>query len=540
VRAHPPLTRAQPVPTVAGYGANVPPPSIRRRVRGATAVGAALAFLAGCSAPVIDGTGSVGAASAPGSPTRSGGSARFGSCTGVDLGSPDVPARFEVQCAHIAVPLDYAHPTGRQISIAVVRVHAIGATPSGSLLTDPGGPGGSGVEFAAGIAGALPTELTDRFDLVGFDPRGVGSSSPIRCESDRSKDALTAAQPDVRTSSGFAAAKRMAQQVAQACTAKYGPALAQYDTVATARDLDRIRQALGDHQLTYLGFSYGTELGAQYAHLFPNRVRALVLDGAVDPLTDDITSFADQLDGFEKAFDEFAAWCAGQNSCRPLGNPRQAVYRLAAEARTHPLHSSAPGETRPVTSSIVDLGVLQALYSQSLWPALGQALLAAQEGDGRGLLQLADAYTERDGHGHYSNLADANLAISCNDSRPGPSDATIRATAVSWAERFPMFGLWSAISLFSCQQWQPQRTVPPKPTAPTSAHPILVVGNLHDPATPYQGAKDLARTLGNAALLSWDGEGHTSYLEGSSCVDDAVDRYLLDLTLPPAGKLCPR
>jgi pimeloyl-ACP methyl ester carboxylesterase len=169
---------------------------------------------------------------------------------------------------------------------------------------------------------------------------------------------------------------------------------------------------------------------------------------------------------------------------------------------------------------------------------LGQALLSAERGDSQYLLQLADSYNERYG-GHYSNIGDANVTISCNDTKPGPSDATIRATTKSWVRRFPMFGLWSAASLFQCQQWQPDRTVPPLPTATHAATTVLVVGNLHDPATPYQGAKDLTRTLGKARLLSWNGEGHTSYLEGSSCVDAAVDAYLDSGTLPGAGKTCP-
>jgi pimeloyl-ACP methyl ester carboxylesterase len=182
-------------------------------------------------------------------------------------------------------------------------------------------------------------------------------------------------------------------------------------------------------------------------------------------------------------------------------------------------------------------GVLEALYSRSSWNELGNALIQGKQGNGQGLLSLADQYNQRY-NGQYTNIMDANLTISCNDEKPGPSDATIRATAKKWSTEFPMFGRWAAISLFGCQQWQPDRTPPPKPTAPTP-QPVLVVGNLHDPATPYQGAIDLTKTLGNARLLSWDGEGHTSYLQGSSCVDKYVNDYLIDGTLPPENTTCP-
>jgi pimeloyl-ACP methyl ester carboxylesterase len=521
-----------------------------RRPRAAAAAGAALLLLGACTSRVEDGHGSTrtsaaAGSSAPSEPAPSGptgaSSARLGACGhGVDVGPATVPTRFSVQCATISVPLDYAEPAGKQIAIALVRVHdRSDSSPIGSLLVDPGGPGASGVQFAAAIAGQLPTTVSSHFDLVGFDPRGVGSSTPLRCESDHAKDVANAASPDVRTAAGFAAAKKLAAGLADACAAKYGADLAHFDTVETAKDMDRIRQAVGDDRMNYLGFSYGTELGAQYAHLFPSKVRVAVLDGAVDPLTDPITSFADQLDGFEKAFDQFAAWCRTHQPCSSLGDPRRAVRELVDRARESPIPSSEPGETRTATPSIVDLGVLAGLYSQSFWPALGQALLTARQGDARILFLLADEYNERS-HGHYSNIAEANTAISCNDQAPGPSDATIRATAARWAKRFPLFGVWSASGLFSCQQWQPQRTVPARPAAKATAAKILVVGNLHDPATPYQGAKDLTRTLGNAGLLTWDGEGHTSYLQGSSCIDGYVNRYLLDGTLPAAGTVCPR
>jgi pimeloyl-ACP methyl ester carboxylesterase len=520
--------------------------------------------LLGACTSTVDGTGSAagplnpgtsngplvpnsGPSNAPGSsdpPVPAEPAAQFHDCsTAFNLDALTFPAgrrdKLTFDCAVISVPLDYAAPTGTKINVVLVKVHDSDNTDStGSLLVNPGGPGVSGIDLAVGLSAQISDTVLDHFDLIGFDPRGVGQSSPIECLTDAEKDTLNAESPDVLTPAGFAQAKDTAKSIADKCEQKYGAALADYDTVSTAKDMDLIRQAVGDPKMNYLGFSYGTELGSVYAHLFPQNVRAAVLDGAVDPLTDDLTTDTDQLQGFEDAFDQFAAYCRKTSPCSQLGDPRAAVQKVVDAAQEHPIPSSTEGETRTATSAIVLTGVLYALYSRSDWATLGQALLDAEGGDSSKIFQLADAYNERY-NGHYTNVADANETINCNDARPGPSDATIRATARMWAKRFPLFGLWNAPALFACQDWQPKRTVPPLPSAPTP-NKVLVIGNLHDPATPYQGAKDLANAMGNAALLSWDGEGHTSYLEGSSCVDNYVNDYLVHLTLPPAGTTCPR
>ena len=511
---------------------------------------AALAGLLAACGTSVSGTGTVQPSASAGAPSSSGSlpaqtPAQFVSCDnllnlkGIPL-PKDRKDKITFSCARVDVPLDYSNASGKTIPLELIKVHSSDHTSSvGSLLVNPGGPGASGIELAAGLSTEMSMKVLNKFDLIGFDPRGVGLSSAISCISNKQKDVLNGTNNDVRTADGFARAKALAADVAQRCSNVYGADLAQYNTVNTARDMDRIRQAVGDDQMNYLGFSYGTELGAQYAHLFPNTIRVAVLDGAVNPLTDEITSFANQLGGFEGAFDQFAADCATRASCRLLGDPRQVVNDLVKQADSSPMKSSKQGESRTASGAIVLTGVLEALYSKSEWRDLESALALGQQGDAKGLFALADRYNQRYSDGTYSNISDANTTIGCNDSKPGPTDETIRSTAATWAAKYPMFGTWAAQSLFSCQSWQPVRTPPPLPTAPT-AHKVLVIGNLHDPATPYQGAKDLAKTMGNTELLSWDGEGHTSYLQGSSCVDNYVNDYLISGTLPPANTTCPK
>jgi pimeloyl-ACP methyl ester carboxylesterase len=448
----------------------------------------------------------------------------------------DLKGKLAFGCGQLAVPLDYSNPSNGQVLVDVVRIHDTDdAHPIGSLLTNPGGPGGSGINFILSFLPKLPLQIVQHFDVIGFDPRGVGLSSPVQCLSDAQKDQMLGEAPDVSTAAGFVQAKQLSTQLSHACASKVGPSLRYYNTQNTARDMDQIRQALGDARMNYLGFSYGTELGWTYVHLFPKTVRVAVLDGAVDPDTSGIAQETEQAQGFERAFGQFAANCKTVSPCNQLGDPAQAVHEVTAKAAADPIATSTD---RKLTEGLAYTGILQAMYSRDLWPRLAEGLISARNGDGSTLLQLADQYNERSASGTYTNILDANTTINCNDQRSQPSDATIRKTAEEWVAKFPVFGRFLTSGLVGCADWQPNRTPVPDPKAATPSK-VLVVGNLHDPATPYHGAKDLTNDLGNAELLSWDGQGHTSYLQGSNCVDNYVNNYLVSVKLPPDNTTCP-
>lgn len=450
-------------------------------------------------------------------------------------------SKLTFSCGRLAVPLDYSQPAGPTIGIYVLKIHSKSQRPAdrlGSLLINPGGPGSSGVFSAASLVTSLSQTVLDHFDIVGFDPRGVGLSDPVQCTSDSQKDLLTAANPDVRTAAGRAAARRLYTTVANACVAKYGTALGDYNTEATARDMDRIRAALGDSLLNYLGFSYGTELGAVYAHLFPSRIRTAVLDGAVDPEASELTQAERQVQGFHDAFDQFAADCRTRPACAVLGDPRAAVTALIAAADRSPIHSTRPGETRAASGGVVITAVVAALYNSGRWDALGQALVAARKGDSAQLFALADSYSERDeSTGHYTNLLDANLVISCNDSTLNVTDDLVATTAAQWSAKYPIFGRNAAASLYACVGWPASDQPLPSSVSAPGAPPILVVGTLHDPATPYADTAALAKAIGSGVVLTWDGQGHTAYLR-SQCVTEKVDEYLVT-TKAPAITSCP-
>ncbi|MGY1711973.1 alpha/beta hydrolase [Geodermatophilus sp. SYSU D00758] len=456
-------------------------------------------------------------------------------------GTPGSERDLAFECGRTEVPISYEEPDGATLPLFLVRARLAGQTDRiGSLLVNPGGPGGSGADAAIGSALTLPEDVLRRFDLVGFDPRGVGLSTPVECVPAELKDRLVAAEPRPTTEEQLDETFALAQEVADGCAEEYGDALGTFNTVDTARDMDLLRQSLGDEQLTYLGYSYGTTLGSTYAELFPENVRALVLDAAVDPDTDPVADAETSAASFEAGFDAFAADCTQLVSGCPLGeNPRQFVQDLLAQAAQAPIPSAREGETRQATPGVVLTAVQAALYDTGAWPQLAQGLAAARQGDAQQLFSLADSYYGRLQDGTWSNLIDANLAVNCADRDPDEQvdEQRVRELAADWGQRYPLFGAGSATGLYTCSVWEAERTPLPERDA-AGAAPILVVGNTGDPVTPLSGAQDLAEDLESGVLLTWEGQGHTAYPK-TDCVTQAVGSYLIDLVVPQDGLTCP-
>lgn len=481
----------------------------------------------------------------PGQPDRGGpdSTLAFQDCTASIApqisGMADDDRELTFGCGLITVPRDYDDPDAGTLDLTVVRVRLADQTNRiGSLLVNPGGPGASGLDAAVNLALHMSPNLLARFDLIGFDPRGVGQSEGLDCVPDELKDEISAADPDPSTPERFDALVDLTHRAVDGCWDTYGDDLADFTTVNTARDMDRIRAAVGDERLTYLGFSYGTLLGAVYAELFPDRVRALVLDGAIDPAVSQVEMARAQAQAFENAFDQFAAACAQAGDGCPIGpDARAAVTDLMDQARAQPIPSSTPAETRAATAGNILVAVLAALYDKSQWSPLALALDQARQGDSAGVFELADLYDERQPDGSHANIMDANITINCDDSAAPVDESTARSLLDQWRDQYPLFGASQAMSLLTCSGWRPERHPVPPIDAQGSA-PILVVGTTHDPATPYAGAEALADELTSGALLTWDGQGHTAYLK-TPCVTNAVDAYLADLTVPSADTVCP-
>lgn len=458
----------------------------------------------------------------------------WGNC-GRFLSHPeDVPS---AQCAGVPVPIDYDHPGNGQAELAVIRIPATGPR-IGALLINPGGPGASAVDMAAAMGPALAnSEISSHFDLVGFDPRGVGHSTPaLRCQTDAEFDAFRR-EPMVDYSvAGVAHIEQLYRQLAQRCLNRNGAAfLENAGTASVARDMDMVRQALGDNQINYLGFSYGTELGTAYVERFGDHVRAMVLDGAIDPAVGPIEENINQQAGFQTAFNDYAADCARSADC-PLGtDPNQwgnRYHQLIDPLVNAPAHTSDP---RGLSYSDATTGTINALYTPQFWKFLTSGLLGLRRGTDPGdLLMLADEYYGRNKKGHYDNSQDAFNAVRCVDA-PVPTDPAAWVDAdrrMREVAPFLSYGQFTGHAPRDlCALWPEPPTSSPAPAAAVAPGKVVVVSTTHDPATPYQAGVDLARELG-APLITFEGTQHTVVFNGDDCVDDAVTRYLVDGVAP--------
>ncbi len=439
------------------------------------------------------------------------------------------------QCATLKVPIDYTKPGGATLDLALIRLPATNQSQRiGSLLANPGGPGGSAIDFMKAWAGIVPNSIRARFDLVAFDPRGVGLSTPIVCHDTLQQ--LIAEDPTPDNDAEWKAGAAATKQFADDCGAKYGSLLSFVGTKNVARDMESIRIALGEDKLTYVGYSYGTAIGAVYADMYPQRVRAFVLDGAVDLSQSFEDSNRTQMVGFERALDAYLADCR-QKQCALTreGDPATVIDTLLAQAEAKPI--PAPGEDRPAGPGETLLGIISALYSQSEWPALTRAVQDGLNGDGSVLVELTDQYLRRNRDGSYPNLIEANAAVNYVDSDCPKDPEAYKVMAGSFAKAAPHFGASAATGSLMCAYW-PAKADPLTVPRAAGAAPIVVISTTNDPATPYEWGVAMSKQLESGKLITHRGDGHTIYLQGDSCVDQAVNAYILNLTVPEAGKSC--
>ncbi len=428
-----------------------------------------------------------------------------------------------VECAQLTVPLDHRRPDGETIGIDVARRRATGDR-LGIVIVNPGGPGASGVRLLRG-ADAVPERVADRFDQVSFDPRGVHGTNPLDCHDELLAFYAIDHLPDDPAEA--ATLDDAAREVAAACEASGGELLAHISTVDVARDMDLLRQALDEPEISYIGFSYGTLLGQRYAALFPDRVRAMVLDGVVDP-SDGLTGLlAAQAEALEGLLDRVFASCAGFDPCA-VDDPEQALLDLLDASDRGEGPASDDGPLGP--AELVD-AVVYASYDPATHGSLVEAVADGQAGDGRLLGVLSDLYRDFEGWDVYT-------AVSCVDSIVPRGTSAFGHFADRLEAESPVVGAAIANELLPCAHWPVGPVSAAEPVSAPGTPPILVVGNTGDVATPYASAVAVAETLSDAVLVTYDGEGHTS-LGRSECIDEVIAEYLIDLVVPDPGARCP-
>ncbi len=444
------------------------------------------------------------------------------------------------ECAEVEVPLDYAEPQGATVTLQLRRTPASSGDPLGTLFVNPGGPGGSGVDFTSYFVDEASNAVLDGYDVVGFDPRGVGTSDPVECLGTAALDRYISADPDPDTAVEASTFLRFVRVLGKGCAKRSGDLAAHVSTEEVARDLDVLRAVVGDGQLHYYGASYGTFIGATYAELFPEQVGRMVLDGAVDPTLSNEDTNLEQARGFETALRAYAADCVDQGDC-PLGDSQDAAVERVAQLLQDLDQSPLPtnDSQRPLTEALGFYGVALPLYDEASWPYLTTALERALAGDGGVLLLFADQYLSRTDAGYSDNSAEVIAAVNCLDKPSTATAADVEASIPAFEQASPTFGRVFAWSVAGCGAWPVKPPLEPIESYDAQgAAPIVVVGTTRDPATPYEWAQSLAQQLASGVLVTRDGDGHTGYGQGNDCVDSAVEDYLVDGDVPAEDLQC--
>lgn len=450
-----------------------------------------------------------------------------------------------LQCAKVKAPLDWADPGGDQIELALVKQPALGGAPQGSLFVNPGGPGASGVQYlSSGVDGAAGRALQQAFDVISWDPRGVGQSSAVSCLDDAEMDEWLFGKGDTSgleqgTQEWVDAALKENKKYGEACLEATGPLLGHVDTASTVQDLDMLRAIVGDDELNYLGYSYGTYIGARYADAYPDRVGKIVLDGAMDPTSSEAETVREQTRGFELALRAYMTDCLSRKECPVSGTVDEAMAQWRAMLDAVEAQPLTGSDGRTLSSGTLLTAIITPLYSQANWPYLDQLYTTVTEGSADVALSLADFYYDRVNGVYQSNLITAFGAINCLDSpRQLPLNLDqMRAEAAELERIAPTIGAFQGYGDVGCAAWPVEGVDSRPPVRAAGAAPILVIGTTGDPATPLRWAESLAGQLESGVLLTYEGEGHIAY-GNSDCVNGIVDEYFLTGRTPENGARC--
>jgi pimeloyl-ACP methyl ester carboxylesterase len=453
------------------------------------------------------------------------------------------PCNGADQCADLRVPLDYAKPDpATDLRLKVLRVPAKDQERRiGSLVVNPGGPGASATAYAAGADAIVGSQVRRYFDVVGFDPRGVGRSAPLDCLSDGQLDAFMSADQTPDDAAEEQALLTQARALADGCEARNPALLPHLSTEDSAKDMDVLRAAVGDSQLNYIGKSWGTFLGSTYAGLFPKRVGRFVLDGVLPPDVTSAEMAEGQARGFELATRTYVSSCISEGDC-PLGSSVEEgmawIRDFLSQVDRTPIPTGDPSVPR-MNEAWASWGLSQGMYDQSSWGKLTDALREAKGGNGQQLMTFADGYARRQpGGGYYSNLMEVMSAVNCLDRPDSPDLTTYEGNATQFSKVAPTWGPTLAWGNLPCSVWPVKEGAGPHRISAAGSGPIVVVGTTRDPATIYEWSKRLKDQLANAVLLTYDGDGHTAYGRSNDCVDSAIDAYYVQGRVPKDGLTC--